>query len=218
MSWIPRRQLYGELEQQWVDSASEITHEIADTKLEMATAFSVAIEASNHRIGFVEHSARVAMLVDELAKLLSVDESGRQDLKSAAQLHEIGMTAIPVELVENTARLDNDSVQRIRDQALISAEIARASQSARTVRLIEEQYTDFSEIRRRYPVASIEVLLAGVLHVADAFDAVTNPRPYQFDLPATGRLNLITAGQGTRFDPRAVEVLVELESKPPTTG
>lgn len=209
VSWIPRRRLTLELEQLWVDSSSRLTHEVAEAKLEMATAFTVGVEARNHRIRFVEHCARVTILADWLAANFEIHEEGRRDVRAAAQLHEIGMIAIPTELVDSPTRLDSDAVDRIRSQAAISAEICRATQSTRTVRLIEEQYTDFHHLLQRFAEGSLDILLAGILRVADAFDAVTHPRPYQEHIAPSQRMRTLADGQGTQFHPRVVEMLFQ---------
>lgn len=207
MPWNPKRRLTLDLEQLWLDSASRLMHEIAEAKLQMTTAFMFGVEARNHRSRFVEHGARVSVLCDWLAMNFDVHEEARRDLRSAAQLHELGMMAIPTELVDSPTRLDDTAIERIRSQAGISAEICRSTQSARTVRLIEEQYTDFPLLQKRFAEGSMDILLAGILRVADAFDAITHPRPYQEHIPAAQRMQTLSDGEGTRFHPLVIEML-----------
>jgi putative two-component system response regulator len=205
--WNPQRRLTLELEQLWLDSSSRLVHEIAEAKLKMTNAIMFGVEARNHRTRFAEHGARVSVLADWLALNFDIHEEARRDLRAAAQLHEIGMLAIPVELVDSPAQLNIEAIGRIRTQAAISAEICRSTQSARTVRLVEDQYTDFDVQQKRSAEGSLDVLLSGILRVADAFDAVTHPRPYQEHILPAQRLRTVSEGEGTRFHPLVIEML-----------
>jgi putative two-component system response regulator len=51
-------------------------------------------------------------------------------------------------------------------------------------------------------------LEAAILHVADAYDALTTDRPYRPALTRTRALNAITAGSGRQFDRDCVAALV----------
>ena len=125
--WNPQRRLTLELEQLWLDSSSRLVHEIAESKLKMTNAFMFGVEARNHRTRFAEHGARVSVLADWLALNFDIHEEARRDLRSAAQLHEIGMLAIPVELVDSPTQLSAEAIGRIKTQATISAEICRST-------------------------------------------------------------------------------------------
>ena len=61
--------------------------------------------------------------------------------------------------------------------------------------------------QRRSAEGSLDVLLSGILRVADAFDAITHPRPYQEHIPPAERLRTLAEGEGTRFHPLVIEML-----------
>ena len=212
MGWTAKLFQGARYEIEWGDSSSHVDHQTADTLLEMASAMTFALQIRNEPLRFVEHCARVTATVDALADALDLDSVERADLHAAAQLHEIGMLAVPPELVESPFPLERWELDQIRAQAAIGAELVRATQSERTARLIEHQYTDFAEIRREFAGQDKEILMAGILRVADAFDAMTHPRPYQRNLPDARRAQILLDGRGTRFDPQVVETMLRIQS------
>lgn len=193
------------------DSPLQARTRAGNVQLEMGTALIFGLEQRNMRLGFIEHCARVAGLVDRMADTFFLTDAERADLYAAAQLHEIGMLAVPPELIESPAPLDEAALARLRAQAGVGAEILRPTRTTRTCMLVEHQYTDFDEIRLRFRAGSREVLLAGILRAADALDAMLHPRPYQADLdPALPPL-ILRSGRGTNFHPQAVESLLQIE-------
>lgn len=194
------------------DSASfQAQTRTGTAQLEMGTALIFGLERRNTRLRFVEHCARVAEIVDRMARTFLLSDAERADLYAAAQLHEIGMIAVPAELIESPKSLDETSLARLRAQAGVGAEILRPTRTTRTCMLVEHQYTDFDEIRLRFRAGSREVLLAGILRAADALDTMLHPRPYQADLdPALPPL-ILRSGRGTNFHPQAVESLLRIQ-------
>jgi putative two-component system response regulator len=181
------------------------------TYLAIASALTFGLEARNARLRFVEHCARVADLADHVAAELGVEEDARGVLGAAAQLHEIGMISVPAAVLEAPTRLDPQDRALIREHAAVGAEIVRATHSERTARLVEHQYTDFARLQQVFP-DDVDLLLAGILRAADVFDAVTHPRPYQDRLRPTHRERILVQGSGSRFHPRAVEVLLHMDA------
>lgn len=182
------------------------------TYLAMASALTFGLEARNVRLQFVEHCTRVADLADQVARELGVQADARDLLAAAAQLHEIGMISVPAEILEAPARLAPEDRALIREHAAVGATIVRATHSERTARLIEHQYTDFTVLQQVFP-DDVDLLLAGILRAADVFDAVTHPRPYQDRLRTTHRERILIQGSGSRFHPRAVEVLLHMDAR-----
>lgn len=183
----------------------------SNVQLEMGGALLFGLERRNATLRFIEHCARVSALVGRLADAFSLHESERADLTAAAQLHEIGMISVPRELIETRAPLDDASLNRLRSQASVGAEILRPTHSSRACMLVEHQYTDFDELRLRLRPGSRELLLAGILRVADALDTMLHPRPYQADLDPTLPPQILRWGRGTSFHPQVVESLLQLE-------
>ena len=184
--------------------------EILDTQMEMSSALMYCVEMREHQFQIVSHCARVAMTARWLAQQAGVRGDQLADVQFAARMHEIGMVTVPAKLVKKKGPLTTEELARIRSQARIGAEIARTMQRPLAALMIEHQYTDYDTLERKFSRDSLEFLLIGILRVADVFDAMMRPRPYQSPLPENRRLEIIRAGAGTKFHPEAVEALLHV--------
>lgn len=180
-----------------------------ETELEMMSALTFALRVRDPHLRIVRHCTRVTMLVDRLAEDVGLDPQGRADVINAARLHEIGMITVPVELVLKAGMLTSSELDRVRRQATVGAEIVSATHEPRTARVIRNQYLDFEDLRLLVPEGSQDVLLSGILRVADVVDAILNPRPYQEPHPRDYCRAVLERGAGTRFHPLVVAPLLE---------
>lgn len=180
-----------------------------ETELEMMCALTFSLRVRDPYLGLVKHCTRVAMLVDRLADALELDDEARDDVRAAARLHEIGMVAVPLELVYRAGRLTTSELDRVRRQAEVGAEIVATTHEPRTARVIRNQYLDFEALEREVPRGSEDLLLSGILRVADVVDAILNPRPYQSAHPRGYCKAVLERGAGTRFHPTVVAPLLQ---------
>ena len=177
-------------------------------KKSMTSAFVFGLEVRDAEMGIVGHCAAVAMLARSLGAIMDISESDAYILDTAAQLHEVGMFAIPPDLLKRSSPLTLEELERIRSQAQISAEIAGMMHHPRVRSLIEHQYDDHAELEGVLPPE--DLLLAGILRVADVLAATTWPRPYQAALPRESRAQLLRLGAGSRFHPLAARLALEV--------
>lgn len=180
------------------------------TERALATALVFGLSVRDAALGVIDHSARVALVAERIAERAGIHDADRYVLQLAARLHELGMFAVPSDLLGRRAPLDASELDTVRGQARISAEVARLVHPPRVAGLIEHQYDDYRAIAEGTELEDRDVLLAGILRVADVFAAVTWPRPYQDPMPAEFREELLQSGAGTRFHPRAVRSAMEL--------
>ena len=194
--------------------------ELANTEVELTHALTVALRTREPVRQLVAHSTRGVVLVDWIATALSLGEPEYEHLQLAAQLHEIGMITVPLRLLERPGPLSEAELGRVRSQAALGAEIVRSYHSGRTALLIESQYADHRELLESFPEGSMDVLLAGILRVADVFDTMGHPRPYQGTAGVEERLDVLRAGRGSRFHPEVVDALERSwrGHPPPTRG
>jgi HD-GYP domain-containing protein (c-di-GMP phosphodiesterase class II) len=166
-------------------------------------ALAFGMEAREVEMQIVEHSALVSMVSGELGERMHISEADAYVLKTAAELHEVGMFGISPELLMRSTEYSADELALVRGQAKVSGDLAALMHGPRVGRLIEHQYDDY-DAPEEGP-EDPDRLLAGILRVADAIAAVTSPRPYQMALSLLERGLMLQRGAGTRFHPLAVE-------------
>ena len=182
--------------------------ELARTNRAMVRTLAFGLEVRDAELDIVQHCTLVADLCASLGKVLDLSPGEAYILDTAARLHEIGMFSIPASLLKRDAPLSAEELALVRSQARLSAEIAATMHHPRVATLIEHQYDDYSELVGKLDEA--DLLLAGIVRVADLIAAVTRPRPYQVAHSWESRVSLLMGGSGTRFHPLAVEGALQI--------
>ena len=185
-----------------------LQEELASTEFELNHALRIALRTREPVRQLVAHSTRVLVLVDWLSSELALDETEFEHLQCAAQLHEIGMITVPLRLLQNPGPLTPPELARVREQAALGAEIIRGYHSPRTAHIIECQYLPHAELTARFPEGSTDLLLAGILRVADVFDTMGYPRPYQRAWTVEERVMELQNGMGHRYHPVVVDAFL----------
>ena len=168
-----------------------------------------------------EHVRRVARLADATGRRLGIGGTELEDLKLAAELHDIGKLAIPDELLLKAAPLDEDEWAFVRKHTLIGQRILTASPAlagiGRIVRSTHERWDGAG-----YPdgLSGEDVPLAArIVHACDAYVAMTDCRPYTSRTTPELAARELRRCAGAQFDPSVVEAIcaaaVELNENAP---
>ncbi len=150
------------------------------------------------------HSVRTARLAVAFGERLSLPTSDLQALRLAALLHDIGKIRIPKPVLEQEGPLDDEAWALVQQHPLWGYEIAQSipgfpREAALAVRHHHEWWDG-----RGYPdglQGAAIPLLARILALADAWDALQEPRPYRSAYTADAAWETLLAARGTQFDP-----------------
>jgi putative two-component system response regulator len=175
-------------------------------------------EASAHWDSMTEgHTQRVGELTADLAHELGLAESMVDALRQCAPLHDIGKSAIPVEILDKPGPLTAEEMAVAQRHAAIGALILSGSQFpllrlAAEVALSHHERWDGTGYPRR--LAGTEIPLPGrIVAVADVFDALTHRRAYKNAWTAVQALAEIVSQSGKHFDPDVVAALIRVLHK-----
>ncbi|CAG9607274.1 HD-GYP domain-containing protein [Pseudoneobacillus rhizosphaerae] len=162
------------------------------------------------------HSERVAEYAQVLAKETRL--FSKEDLKAfnyACLLHDIGKIHIPDQILMKPTQLTNEEYEIIKTHPAVGAEAVKdvegLSAHINVIRSHHERWDG-----NGYPDQLKEKdipILARVVSIADAFDAMTSSRSYRSALSIEEAYSRIIEGKGTQFDPDLVEVFIKSFSK-----
>jgi putative nucleotidyltransferase with HDIG domain len=181
--------------------------------LETIGALAAAIEAKDpYTRG---HCDRVSSISRAIAVRMGVEDPELKDLELAALLHDVGKIGIQAKVLTKPGRLDDDETQSMQRHPEIGARILSSLSSLTNV----EHYVKHHHERfdgQGYPdgLAGNEIPLASrIIHLVDAYDAMTTSRPYSSPKTHNQALAEILAGKGSHFDPAIVNIFMDLDSE-----
>jgi len=160
-----------------------------------------------------QHSTRVAKysrLIAQRSGLFTDDEA--DVIYRTALLHDIGKIGIPDAILNKAARLDDDEFAKMKTHTTIGAEILKDVTLIKDVdkgaRYHHERYDG-----RGYPqgLAAEEIpIVARIVGVADAYDAMTSDRAYRRRLPDEVVLSELQKNRGAQFDPVFCDIMIQI--------
>lgn len=172
------------------------------------------------RPGIDTHLKAVSVLAEAVARALALSPHLVEQIRHAAQLHDVGKIAIPDAILHKSGPLDEQEWSFVRRHTIVGERILSAapalSEVAGLVRSSHEHYDG-----RGYPDAlegrAIPVG-ARIIAVCDAFDAMTSDRPYRLAMSPADALTELDRCAGTQFDPEIVAAFRSTLAEPAAAG
>ncbi|HMI30497.1 MAG TPA: HD-GYP domain-containing protein [Candidatus Limnocylindrales bacterium] len=159
-----------------------------------------------------EHSVRVADYSVRVARRLGLREDEVETIHYAALCHDIGKIAQRPEVIRKPEALDPEERRLMMRHPEAGARIVGQIRALRFAAAMVRTH-HWRPDGRGYPIGLEESevpLGARIIHVCDAFDAMTSDRPYRKGLPVPRALAELNRHAGSQFDPRPVAALAEL--------
>lgn len=158
------------------------------------------------------HIKRTRKLCELLGKKLGLNEENMNNLAMLCMIHDIGNIGVPIEIVNKPGRLTVDEWELMKSHVDKGYRIAIASKEFRSIAVcILHHHENYSG--NGYPdrLAGESIpLLSRIISVIEAYDAMTNERPYRPPMSPLLARKELQRNAGDLYDPHIVEVFVEL--------
>ncbi|MBI5167400.1 MAG: response regulator [candidate division NC10 bacterium] len=169
-------------------------------------ALAAAIDAKEHYTA--QHSQRVTQLSLILADALDLEEDQCYALELAAQMHDVGKIGIPDTVLSKVGKLTPEEWHYMRGHPAKGAEIVGQIEELSEVSSIIRHHHERMD-GGGYPdglKGEAIPLLARIIAIADAYEAMTTDRAYRRARTREQALAELRNQKGAQFDARLVEV------------
>ena len=194
-----------------VMSALKFDSNSLEEVLSAVHALAATVDAKDHYT--YGHSKKASEYAVQIAKSLGYSSDKQALLKAAALLHDIGKIRVPDKVLLKPGPLNDDEWIAIREHPKFGVVILKHIKGlSGCLPIIQHHHEHFDG--RGYPAGLTAANIpfdARILAVADAYDAMTSPRPYRPNkLHHQEAIQELTRCAGTHFDPDIVKVFAEL--------
>ncbi|MHB1680488.1 MAG: HD domain-containing phosphohydrolase [bacterium] len=194
-------------------SNAEILNVVEEAHFETINSMSEAIEARDEYTK--NHGDRLVEYATLIAAKLGLNQIAIRDIKYGAVLHDVGKIGIRDSVLNKPGKLTDEEYEEIKKHPEIGFNLLKKIKFLAPVANIvlhhQERYDG-----KGYP----EGLKGGsipigsrIIAVIDTFDAITTNRPYRKALSKEIALQEIKKCSGTQFDPKIVDVFLEIISE-----
>ncbi|MEN3014982.1 MAG: HD domain-containing phosphohydrolase [bacterium] len=196
---------------------SMLIKKIEDTFYETINAFSSAIEAKD-KYTPVLHTYRVGELAYKVALEMGLSEEEAERIKIAGILHDVGKLAIPDSILAKQGPLTEEEREIIKTHSEEGSKILSKISFFREKNIhIYVLYHHERVDGRGYPkgLRGREIPLASnIISVADTYDAISTPRPYNKHYASEQKaIEIIKAERGRQFFEEVVDAFFRVLEK-----
>lgn len=158
-----------------------------------------------------EHAERLVELSKSVGQALNLNDAQLNELELLATLHDVGKISIDHNILNKPGKLTEKEMFEIKKHPEVGYRIAQASAELKPIAdyiLCHHEYWN----GRGYPqglAGEAIPYLSRIISVVDAYDAMTQDRPYRKAMPKEAAIAEIIKHAGTQFDPDIAKVFVE---------
>jgi len=153
------------------------------------------------------HSSRVARYSAAVASAMGLGPVEAERIRWIGYLHDAGKVTIPSHVLDKPGRLTAEEYALIRRHPLVTSDIVETMADLRDLACGAAHHHERYD-GGGYPdglTGESTPLVARIIAVGDAFDAITSLRPYQRARGLGEAVDILHCSSGTQFDPHVVD-------------
>jgi putative two-component system response regulator len=195
-----------------IEMVRQRTHELEETRLQIIRRLGRAAEFKDDETGY--HIIRMSHYSRMLGIAAGMPEYRAELLFNAAPMHDVGKIGVPDDILQKAGPLTQDEWTVVKRHPAVGAGIIgrhnnEMLEMARVIALTHHEKWDGSGYPRGLKGDAIPIV-GRIVAVADAFDALTNVRPYKAAWPLEEAIAYLQREAGRHFDPKLVPKFIGL--------
>jgi putative nucleotidyltransferase with HDIG domain len=183
--------------------------------IKITSAFARALDSRDKYTA--DHSENVARYAEMIAKEMGMSSRKCEDVKLAAQLHDIGKIGIPEVILNKPSKLSKEEFEVIKSHPAIGHNMVKDFKLLKEKGVLDAiLYHHEREDGSGYPeglTGDKIPSIAKIIAVADSFDAITSKRVYRDEKSFEYAVNEILSNKGIRYDSDVVAAFERLLSR-----
>jgi putative nucleotidyltransferase with HDIG domain len=183
--------------------------------LSFATALVATLDARDRYTA--GHSAAVAIYARDVAKRLGLSEADQKIAHLCGLVHDIGKIGLPGGLLEKPGPLNLEERRHMEEHPVIGERILAKVEDYEEVANVVRHHHERVD-GQGYPdgLSKDEIpIIARIIAVADAYDAMTSDRPYRDAMPSRVARLRIAQAVGSQFDTTVVAAFEAILAQAP---
>jgi len=158
------------------------------------------------------HSYRVCEIALAMGRSLALSEDELEDLRWGSLLHDIGKIAVDQSILNKSSKLTAAEYEHVMTHPAVGASIMQlAVRNKRIIEIIEHHHAHYDGNGPNQKLRGKDIpLLARIVAIADAYEAMTSARPFRAALSREEALAEIRWGIGKQFDPLVGNTFLEM--------
>lgn len=184
---------------------SKAYYELEDLFMGFVKAMVNALEAKSPWTR--GHSERVTAFAQEISYEMNLSEGLRKEVTIASLLHDIGKIGTFGDILEKGSGLSEDEYDIVKKHSVQGADILRGIRHFENIALMVRHHHERMD-GTGYPdrLKGDKIPFGSrIVYVADAFDAMTEERPYRPSISIEEAVAELQKNAGTQFDPSVVD-------------